>query len=162
MNCHHPRDCPYTNRAFANAVELWALIGRTPRSASLEPVISMSGGGSEERRSLQKARIARLFDNDKAVLGFVKTGRMSPAVCLNLRIGEVRYLEMIEAEGLYRLKRSDPVFRKEYKTFLKACNMAQVRLSLYEATRWLGKRGTAYKTWQRVLFRDSWKVRARK
>ena len=162
MNCHH-RDCPWQGGPYASTVEAWAWIGRTPRSASLEPVVTMSGGnGREENNSLRKARVARLFNNDEAILNFVLHGSMSHTVCKNLRIGERRFEEMIEAEALYALKRSDPVFRAQYKTFVMACKLAQVSPSVHHATLWLKKAGSAYKVWKREQFKQSYKARVRK
>ena len=141
---------------------MWALLGRDARSASLEPVVSQSGGGSEERATLQKCRIARLFDNSQIVLDFVLHGIMTHKVCDNLMLGERRYQAMINAECLYRLRRQDPVFRAQYKDFVKACELAHVTTSVWQAVKWLNKSGPAYKVWQREQFKGSWRAKVRK
>jgi hypothetical protein len=112
--------------------------------------------------ALQKCRIDRLFDNSRGVLNFVLYGRMTRSTCSDLQKGEGRYAKMIEREALYQFRQDNPIFRSQYKTFVKGCDLAHINPSVYQAVKWLQKAGAAYKTWQRDQFKNIHKPRARK
>ena len=91
MRCLN-HQCPLKNKAFASALDKWALLGRTPKALNPEP--SPGGSYNPEWSMLKKCRIALLFKDDGIVLDYIMSGKMTKAICKELVSGERKFKAM--------------------------------------------------------------------
>lgn len=82
LRCYedNQRTCPMEMRAWIEAVDRWALTGRTPRSLDTSAVLGGVNIGGSEVVAVRAANICQLFHDPEAVLGWVVAGADGRAV----------------------------------------------------------------------------------
>jgi len=145
------RRCPLDNKRYNDALDLWALTGRTPRALNPEP--SPGGGYDPEMMMLRKCRINNLFNDSQMVLDWILDGksRMTTAVCKELIEGERRYSDMVDEERCGTLTgMTIKRFAETDDEFKKWCSNAKIEPTRRQASKWLRKFGLAWKMKQEV------------
>lgn len=103
LRCHDHTVCPFEDKTWVNILERWALTAREPAAINWE-----RGGEpnpkSEERKTLQKVEVSRLFYAPEVVEAVIKFGGMTSVICEDLQRGRFLWKETNLGISLKRAK----------------------------------------------------------